>query len=142
MKSLAEVAAHLNAIKTERSHTRIVVPSAEQNDENYRLIEALLAETGIDQDELAGMSLHVGASAVQSLETVDGGIDAMEMIGLIGSIWVDGVILGARFAAAIRPGDAESAPNGSNGASATEPARTADPTREAAQDDPRGERDA
>lgn len=105
MTSLAEVAADLNAIKTERSHTRIVLPSEAQEDENYKLIAELLAGTGIEQAELAAISLGVASSALQSLNAVDGGIDAMEMMGLIGSLWIDGVILGARYMAERGTGD-------------------------------------
>jgi hypothetical protein len=174
MKSLAEVARDLNAIKQERSHSRVVVPSTVQEDENFRMIADLLHGTGIDQAELAGLSLEVAASGVSAVAAMDGGIDGNELLALIGSLWIDGVILGCRYSTqgqrivppetqdnddfatwlepllpqlrsgeldivpAIRPPAFREAADGLNGSHS---ASGSDPSREGAQDDPRGERD-
>jgi hypothetical protein len=151
VKSLTEIARDLNAIKTERSHTRIVLPDDRQAEENYRFIASLLEGTGVDQQELAALSLATGSSAVQALSTVDGGLDAGELIAVFGSLWIDGVLLGLRFANQDR---LYGSANGTRDAEAPEPSGAgngtgspgnpdADPSpdRTAAQDDPRGERD-
>lgn len=139
MKTLAQTFNDLNAIKAERSHSRIVVPNAQQSDDHLHLIRELLGDTGIDQAELAGLSLEVAAAGVNAIATVGAEIGAEELFALIGSLWRDGVILGVRYARQLYASD-----NGTRDSEATEasdPPQTRDRVREAANDDPRGERD-
>lgn len=97
MPTLSEVAANLNAIKLERAHPRIVMPDQTEADANRDLVADLLKGTDIDQAELAGVSLEVGASVLNAIASLENEIDGMDLIAAVGSIWVDGVVLGARY---------------------------------------------
>lgn len=139
VRRLSEVARDFAALKEERSHSRVVVPGAAQVETNAAFIGSLLEGTEIEQAELAGLSLEVAASAVNSIASVDGGIAPEELFAVVGSLWIDGLILGLRYGHELYGSD-----NWTPDSEATEaplPTTEPDRIREAANDDPRSERD-